>query len=89
MKIVELELTATSASADITTLRTVKRSMSAAAKGATNPKSITLIATAREISERDHPKASSRGTISTEGADLKPAVAIKVKKVTVTAIQPG
>jgi hypothetical protein len=27
--------------------------------------------------------------MSTEGADLNPAVAIKVKKVTVAAIQPG
>ncbi|MEY4037648.1 MAG: hypothetical protein RL201_1029, partial [Actinomycetota bacterium] len=30
---------------------------------------------ASEISERDQPKASSSGTIRTDGADLKPAVA--------------
>ena len=89
MNIVEVELMATSESAAITTLRTVNLSISAAAKGATRPKSRTLIETAAEICERDQPKASSRGTIRTEGADLNPAVAIKVKKVTVTAIQPG
>ena len=89
IKIVEDELIATTMRADITTLRTVNRSMSAAANGATKPKSSTLIDTAKETCERDHPKASSSGTISTEGADLNPAVAIKVKKVTVAAIQPG
>ena len=86
---VDDELMATSESAAITTLRTVNLSIRAAAKGATRPKSSTLIETAAEICERDQPKASSRGTIRTEGADLNPAVAIKVKKVTVTAIQPG
>jgi hypothetical protein len=45
--------------------------------------------TANEIWERDQPKASSNGTINTDGADLNPAVAMRVKKVTVTAIQPG
>jgi hypothetical protein len=48
-----------------------------------------FIATANETSERDQPKASSSGTINTEGADLNPAVAISVAKVTATAIQPG
>jgi hypothetical protein len=89
MKMVDVALIETSASADITTLRTVKRSMSAAANGATRPKSSTLIDTAREICERDQPKASSSGTMSTDGADRYPAEAIKVKKVTVTAIHPG
>ena len=89
IKIVELELIATTESADITTLRTVNRSIKAAANGATSPKSNTLIATAAEICERDQPNASSSGTIRTEGADLNPAVAISVKKVTATAIQPG
>ena len=63
--------------------------MRAAANGATKPKSKTFIETAREICERDHPKASSRGTIRTDGADLYPADAIKVKKVTVNAIHAG
>jgi hypothetical protein len=40
-----------------------------------------LIETAREIPSRPQPKASSRGRINTEGADRKPAVAIKVRKV--------
>ena len=44
---------------------------------------------AKEISERDQPNAFSSGTINTEGADLNPAVAISVTKVTATAIQPG
>ena len=76
-------------SADITTLRIPNFSISAAAKGETKPKRRTLIATAKEISERDQPKASSSGTISTDGADRNPAVAIKVAKVTATANQPG
>ena len=89
MKIVELELIATTISAVITTLRTVKRSIKAAANGATKPKSKTLMDTAIATCERDQPKASSSGTIRTDGADLNPAVAIKVKKVTIAAIQPG
>ena len=63
--------------------------MSAAANGATNPKSRTLIATANEISERDQPNASSSGTMRTDGADLNPAVAIKVRNVTPAAIHAG
>jgi hypothetical protein len=76
-------------SADITTLRIPNFSISAAANGETSPKRRTFIAIASEISERDQPKASSRGTIRTDGADLKPAVAINVAKVTATANQPG
>jgi hypothetical protein len=48
-----------------------------------------LIETAAAICERDQPNASSSGTIKTDGADLNPAVAIKVKNVTAAAIQPG
>ena len=76
-------------SADITTLRIPNFSISAAANGDIKPKRRTLIATAKEISERDHPKATSSGTIRTDGAERKPAVAISVAKVTATAIQPG
>jgi hypothetical protein len=76
-------------SADITTRRIPNFSISAAAKGDINPKRRTFIATAKEISERDQPKASSSGTMRTDGADLNPAVAISVAKVTATAIQPG
>ena len=47
IRIVEDELIATTMSADITTLRTVNRSISAAANGATKPKSSTLIETAK------------------------------------------
>jgi hypothetical protein len=41
------------------------------------------------MSSRDQPKDFSSGTISTEGADLKPAVATRVKKVTPAANQAG
>jgi hypothetical protein len=70
-------------------VRTVKRVIKAAGNGETRTKRKTLIETANEICERDQTKASSSGTIRTEGADRYPAEAIKVKKVTVTAIQPG
>jgi hypothetical protein len=36
-----------------------------------------------------HPKASSSGTINIDGADLNPAVAIRVRKVTPAAIHAG
>ena len=75
--------------AAITTLRTVKRSINAAANGAVNPYNKTLIAIASEIWSRPQPNASSSGTINTEGADLKPAVATRVKKVTIAAIHAG
>jgi hypothetical protein len=48
-----------------------------------------LIAIAREIWSRLQPNASSSGTIKTEGADLNPAVATRVKKVTKAAIHAG
>jgi hypothetical protein len=70
-------------------LRIPNFSIRAAANGETSPKRRIFIATASEISERDQPKASSNGTINTEGADLNPAVAISVAKVIATAIQPG
>ena len=89
MKMVDVALMETKVSADITTLRTVKRSIKAAAKGATKPKRSTFIDTAKEICDRDQPKASSRGTIKTDGAERYPADAINVKNVTVTAIHPG
>jgi hypothetical protein len=76
-------------SAVITTLRIPKRSINAAANGAVRPNSKIFIATASEISSRDQPKASSNGTTKTEGADLKPAVATRVKKVTPAANQAG
>ena len=75
--------------ADITTRRIPNFSMSAAANGDIRPKRMRFIAMASEISEVDQPKASCRGIIRTVGAERKPAVAIKVTKVTATAIQPG
>ena len=89
IKIVENAPIPTVVSAVITTRRIPKRSINAAAKGAVRPNNRTLIATASEISSRDQPKDSSSGTIKTEGADLKPAVANRVKKVTPAANQAG
>ena len=73
----------------MTTFRTVKRSIRAAAKGAVKPNSKTLTEIASEICSRFQPKASSSGTIKTDGADLNPAVATRVKNVTIAAIQAG
>jgi hypothetical protein len=89
MKIVRNAPIETVVSADITTRRIPNFSIRAAANGETKPKRRTFIAIASEISDRDQPKASSSGTIKTDGAERKPAVAIKVTKVTATAIQPG
>ena len=89
MKIVRNAPSETVVSADITTLRIPNFSIRAAANGETKPKRRTFIAIASEISDLDQPKASSSGTIKTDGAERKPAVAIKVTKVTATAIQPG
>ena len=66
-----------------------KRSIKAAANGATKPKSKTFTAIAKEISSLPQPKLSSKGTIKTEGADLVPADAIKVKKVIPATTQAG
>ncbi|CAB4663602.1 unannotated protein [freshwater metagenome] len=73
----------------MTTFRTVKRSIKAAAKGAVNPYNKTLTEMARDICSRFQPNASSSGTIKTDGADLNPAVATRVKKVTIAAIHAG
>ena len=53
----------------MTTLRIPKRSMSAAAKGAVNPKRSTFMEIASEIESRDQPNACSNGIIRTEGAE--------------------
>ena len=73
----------------MTTRRMPNFSIKAAANGETSPKSKRLTAIASDISERDQPKALSSGTTKTVGAERNPAVAIKVTKVTATAIQPG
>jgi hypothetical protein len=79
----------TTVSAVITTLRTVKRSIRAAAKGATKPYKRTFTEIANEICSRLQPKADSKGMINTVGADLNPAVMTRVKKVTIAAIHAG
>ena len=89
MSVVRKAPVLTVVSAPITTLRTVKRSIKAAAKGAVSPYNKTLTEMAIDICSRFQPKASSRGTIKTDGADRKPAVATRVKKVTIAAIHAG
>ena len=89
MKIVSPAPTLTEKSADITTRRIPKRSISAAAKGATNPYTRTLMATAKETCSRPQPKASSSGMIRTDDALLKPAVIANVTKVTPIANHAG
>ena len=89
MKIVSPAPTLTDSSADITTLRIPKRSIRAAANGATSPYTSTLIATANETCSRPQPKASSRGMMSTDEALLKPAVIANVTNVTPIANQAG
>ena len=89
IKIVENAPMPTVVSAVITTRRIPKRSISAAANGAVSPNRRTFIATASEISSRDQPKDSSSGTIKTEGADLNPAVATRVRNVTPAANHAG
>ena len=64
-------------------------SINAAANGAVKPKSKTFTETASEISARDQLKASCKGISNTDGADLNPALAIRVKKVTPAAYQAG
>ncbi len=69
IKSVENEPMLTQVRAAITTLRTVKRSISAAANGAVRPKSKTLRLIAAEIEARDQPKASCSGMMRTDGAE--------------------
>ena len=89
MKIVSPAPTLTEARADITTLRIPKRSINAAAKGATKPYTSTLIATANETCSRPQPNASSKGIIKTEEALLNPAVIASVTNVTPIANHAG
>ena len=86
---VEIDPIPTVVKADMTTLRTVKRSIKAAANGAVRPNNSTLILIAAEIVDLDQPKASWSGTINTDGADRYPALAARVKKVTPKANQAG
>ena len=89
MNIVSAEPMLTEVSADITTLRIPKRSIRAAAKGATSPYTSTLIAIANEICSRPQPNASSSGIIRTDEALRNPAAVTRVKNVTPTANQAG
>ena len=76
-------------SAPITTRRTPKRSIKAAAKGAVSPyiKIFTLSATDR--SARDQPNSSSIGTIKTDGVDRIPAAPISARNPTPAATHEG
>ena len=70
------------------TRRSPKRSITAAANGAMDPYISRLRATADEIVARDQWNSSSRGTISTLGAERTPAPTSSTTNATPTTIQP-
>ena len=74
--------TATWQSANVTTLRTPKRSTIAAAKGAPRPYTIRLTDTAPPISACDQPNSWPSGTIRTLGTERKPAAIMSTTNVT-------
>ena len=86
--VVSEEPAAIVASAISITRRTPKRSISAAANGAVSPKKSRPSAIAIEIVPRDQPYSFWSGTISTPGVARKPAVVIRVTKVTTTISHP-
>ena len=78
-----------STSATDVTMRTPKRSIRAAAKGAVRPKSTRLMLTAAESTVVDQPNSLCSGTISTPGAARKPAAPTSARKATAATIQAG
>jgi hypothetical protein len=72
----------------VTTRRTPKRSISAAANGPVRPNRIRFTDTAAPIVPRLQPNSSSSGTISTPGVARKPAAASSVRNVTATTTHP-
>lgn len=75
--------------APVVTLRNPKRSIRAAAKGATRPNSRMLMPTATLMVVRLQPNSDSRGRIITPGAARKPAAPRSAKKATPATIQAG
>ena len=89
MKVVKKDPRLTAVRAEITTLRTVKRSIKAAANGAVRPNKSTLMLIAAETVDLDQPKASWSGMINTDGADRYAPLVATVKKATPAAIHAG
>ena len=87
MKTVRAEPAETVMSAPTTTRRTPNRSINPPAKGANRPKSKRLIETATEMVAVDQPNSCSRGTMSVDGVDRKPAAARSVIHVTTATTQ--
>ena len=87
MKTVSPLPTATMSSAKVTTGRTPKRSIRAAANGEIRPKSIRLSDTAEPMSPCDQPNSSCSGSISTPGTDRKAAAPTSVTKATAATTQ--
>ncbi len=77
-----------SVTAKITTGRTPKRLMKAAANGPIRPNSISRIASAMEMSAFDHPNSCCSGSRITPDAPIAPAVASMMRKVTPTTTHP-
>jgi hypothetical protein len=73
--------------AQMTTRRTPKRFMNAAANGPESPNSSRLIETATEMTARLQPNSCSSGTMSTPGVERMPDAASRVKNVTPNTIQ--
>ncbi len=87
MKTVNPTPAARKQSAAASVRRTPTRSMTAAANGPISPYRTRLIDTAPAIVARDHPNASSSGTMSTPGVARMAAATSSVTKVTAATIQ--
>ena len=87
MKTVSPLPAATMSSAKVTTGRTPKRSIRAAANGEIRPKSIRLSDTAEPMSPCDQPNSSWSGSISTPGTERNAAAPTRVTKATAATTQ--
>ena len=76
------------ATAEMTTGRTPKRLMKAAANGAIRPYSASRTASATEIWAVLQPNSFSSGWMMTPGAPIAPAVASMTRKVAPATTQP-
>ncbi len=71
------------------TRRIPKRSIRAAAKGATSPKSTRLMLTASDMTLVDQPNSSCSGTIRAPGAPRKPAAPSSARNATAATHHAG
>src|SRR4051794_12076470 len=81
------EPAAINASAAVSTLRTPRRSINAAANGAVSPKSVMLTDIASPTTPCDQPNSWCRGFIITPGTDRKPAAPRIATKLTAATTQ--